>query len=256
LDPAPVGAACDVQNPCAGEAACGENGRCPLPVGTHTGTCSPITGTCTMLDGDGYCLEVNTGDNPPSWVGICIAGGSVRVGQQCTFGAERSEKSVRCGEGASCAVAIEETPSFGTCHQGCSPPDAHGTVACPEGTSCYAAGGYACLGPDEICDPAANDSCGENTKCAFFGWDSEQAFCMGYDPDRERAIIGQTCSAEGAECVEGSVCLALSNEPAPNCKELCRSDGTVGCSAGTQCRSLSSLSGGRITGPYGLCLSG
>ena len=157
LEPAPLGEACDDNNACEGGAQC-TNGRCPLPVGTETGTCEPISGTCEVMAGDGHCIEVNAGSS--GYVGLCLAGGQVPEGGACKLDAERNEKSMLCGNGALCAVASDDNPTMGTCHQGCSPnrDDINGTVRCAEGQVCSLAGGYACLDQSNICDPAQRDN--------------------------------------------------------------------------------------------------
>ncbi len=253
LDPAPLGAECDNNNPCVGDAVC-NNGRCPLPVGTETGTCQPITGTCEVMAGDGHCIEVSAGSN--GYVGLCLAGGQVLEGGTCTFNAERSEKSVRCGNGSLCAVANDDAPATGTCRQGCSPegPDEHGTVRCPDGQTCTYNGGYVCLNPEDICDPAERTGCGDNTKCGFFGWEEGAGYCVGYDPDLPRKAFGEECE-ETAQCASGAVCLQLTGQP-QICHPLCRNDNSVTCDGGLTCRSLASLSNNQIQGPFGLCLGG
>jgi hypothetical protein len=252
LDPAPAGAACDDNAPCEGGAAC-TNGHCPLDEGTETGTCESITGTCEMMAGDGHCMEVSAGQD--QWVGLCLAGGHVGLGGNCGFDAERGEKDKWCGGGALCAVANESDPSTGSCHQGCSPEGKHGSVACPEGTTCSNTGGYACIGNDDICDPAQRDGCTENTKCGFFGWEEETAYCVGYDAELPRKAFGEECD-NTAQCASGSVCLSLRTNTPDTCTPMCRNDGSVTCSNGMTCSSLESLSRGTIMGPYGLCTSG
>ena len=263
LEPAPLGEACDDNNACEGGAQC-TNGRCPLPVGTETGTCEPISGTCEVMAGDGHCIEVNAGSS--GYVGLCLAGGQVPEGGACKLDAERNEKSMLCGNGALCAVASDDNPTMGTCHQGCSPnrDDINGTVRCAEGQVCSLAGGYACLDQSNICDPAQRDNsqgrdgypatCGANTKCGFFGWEEDTGYCVGYNQELPRKAFGEECE-ETSQCASGAVCLQLTGQP-QICHPLCRNDNSITCDGGLTCRSLASLSGNSIQGPYGLCLAG
>ncbi|MEC7752160.1 MAG: hypothetical protein VX405_11725 [Myxococcota bacterium] len=245
---------------CTTDADCSEQSRC---TGEADGSafCEAVTGICSHNQSDGHCLEVNAGTDEagnPEWVGLCFEGGHLAEGAVCNPAeesltsrtAERANDAEQCGGGLICAGGNADGDT--TCSRTCA-VGGHGLVTCKDDEICLgqAYNFGVCLVEEDTCELGfQEDSCGDNSRCGFFGWEMARSFCMAAEPEAERKAAGEACEAT-AECGDDAVCVG---QPS-SCRVICRpgAENSAQCPSGTTCQTLASLSGGEIESDLGLC---
>jgi hypothetical protein len=206
-------------------------------------------------------LEVNAGTDEagnPEWVGLCFEGGHLAEGAVCNPAeesltsrtAERANDAEQCGGGLICAGGNADGDT--TCSRTCA-VGGHGLVTCKDDEICLgqAYNFGVCLVEEDTCELGfQEDSCGDNSRCGFFGWEMARSFCMAAEPEAERKAAGEACEAT-AECGDDAVCVG---QPS-SCRVICRpgAENSAQCPSGTTCQTLASLSGGEIESDLGLC---